>query len=193
MGVPVRGYDDGQPSRTGPKNEPPKDTPKNVGAVPSNHVTEIPDPPWRRKPRGELFEGDVAAVELRSRLALRSERIPEPEALFSMAPTSSGVLRLVSGVVMAAAVAGVAGYFFGFKASTKMAEPTPASSHANVLAALSTPAANLKPSNRDYDSPTAARAASVGLAPVDTRGTANPVTSADTAQRPARIATPPQT
>src|SRR5215475_244078 len=113
MGVPVRESDDGQPSRTGPKNEPPKHTPKNVGAVPSNHVTEIPDPPWKRKPRGELFEGDVAAVELRSRLALRSERIPEPEALFSMAPTPSGVLRLMSGIVMAAAAASIAGYLLG--------------------------------------------------------------------------------
>src|SRR5215472_19208024 len=87
MGAPVRGSDDGKPSKTGPKSEP-------------------PDPPWKRKPRRELFEGDVAIAELRSRLALESERIPEPAIPFSTAPTFSGVLRLMRGVAMAAAVAG---------------------------------------------------------------------------------------
>jgi len=187
MGAPVRGSDDGKPSKTGPKSEPPKD----VGAAPSSRATEVPDPPWKRKPRREVFEGDVAAVELRSRLA--PERIPEPAVRFSTAPASSGVLRLMSGVAMAAAVAGVAGYLWGFKLSTKMPELTPASGQANVLPALSTPVASLKTSNRDFDPPAAARTASIGLAPVDTRGAANPVTSVDAAQRPALLPTPPQT
>ena len=191
MGAPVRGSDDGKPSKTGPKSEPPKDTPKDVGAVPSSRATEVPDPPWKRKPRRDVFEGDVALVELRSRL--RAERIPEPAVAFSTAPTSSGVLRLMSGVAMAAAVAGVAGYLWAFKLSTKMPELTPASGRANVLPALSTPVASLKTSNRDFDPPAAARTASIGLAPVDTRGAANPVTSVDAAQRPALLPTPPQT
>ena len=196
MGAPVRESDDGKPSKTEPKSEPPKnapakDTPKDVGAVPSSRATEVPDPPWKRKPRREVFEGDVAAVELRSRLA--PERIPEPAVQFSTAPTFSGVLPLMSGVAMAVAVAGVAGYLWGFKLSTKMPELTPASGQANVLPALSTPVASLKTSNRDFDPPAAARTASIGLAPVDTRGAANPVTSVDAAQRPALLPTPPQT
>jgi hypothetical protein len=196
MGAPVRESYDSKSSKTKPKSErpqnaPAKDTPKDVGAAPASRAMEMPDPPWKRKPRREVFEGDVAAVELRSRLALGSERIPEPAALFSTAPKSSGVLRLMSGVAMAAAVAGVAGYFWGFKLSTKMPELTPASSHANVSPALSTPVANLKTSNRDFDAPAAAQTASVGLAPVNRRGTANPVTSVDAAQQLALLP-PPQ-
>ena len=197
MGAPVRESDDGRPSKTElksdpPKNAPAKDTPKDVGATPSSRATEVPDPPWRRKPRREVFEGDVAAVELRSRLALGSERIPEPAVRSSTAPTFSGVLPLMSGVAMAAAVAGVAGYLWGFKLSTKMPELTPASGQANVLPAPSTPFASLAASNRDFDPP-AARTATIGLTPVGTRGGANPVTSIDAAQRPAPLPTPPPT
>lgn len=187
MGASVRESDDGKPS----KSEPAKDTPKDVGAAPSSRATEVPDPPWKRKPRRDVFEGDVAIVELRSRLA--PERIPEPAVPFSTAPTFSGVLPLMSGVAMAAAVAGVAAYLWGFKLSSKMPELTPASGQANVLPALSTPVASLKTSNRDFDPPAAARTASVGLAPVDTRGAANPATSVDAAQRPALFPPPPQT
>ncbi len=195
MGAPVRESDDSKPSKTEPKSAPPKNAPaknppKDVGAAPSSRATEVPDPPWKRKPRRDVFEGDVALVELRSRL--RAERIPEPVVPVSTAPTFSGVLRLTSGVAMAATVVGVAGYLWGFKLSTKMPELTPASGQANVLPALSTPVASLKTSNRDFDPP-AARTASIGLAPVDTRGTANPVISVDAAQRPALLPTPPQT
>ncbi|HKD30694.1 MAG TPA: hypothetical protein VKC66_32900 [Xanthobacteraceae bacterium] len=165
-----------------------KDTPKDVGAAPSGRATEVPDPPWKRKSRRDVFEGDVAVVELRSRLA--PERIPEPAVRFSTAPTVSGVLPLMRGVAMAAAAAGVAGYFWGSKLSTKMPEPTPASSQSNVLPAPSTPVASLKTSNPDVDPPAAARTASI--APVATGGAANPVTSVDAAQRPALLP-PPQT
>jgi hypothetical protein len=192
MGAPVRESDDGKPSKSEPpKNEPAKDTPKDVGAAPSSRATEVPDPPWKRTRRHDVFEGDVAILELRSRLA--PERIPEPAVRFSTAPTFSGVLPLMNGVAMAAAVAGVAGYLWGFKLSTKMPELTPASGQANVLPALSTPVASLKTSNRDFDPPAAARTASIGLAPVAPGGAANPVTSVDAAQRPALLPTPPQT
>jgi len=98
----------------------------------------------------------------------------------------------MSGVAIAGAVAGVAGYLWGLKLSTKMPELTPASSQANVPPALSTPVASLNTSNRDFDPPAAARTASIGLAPVATGGAANPVTSVDAAQRPALLP-PPQT
>src|SRR5215467_7423068 len=114
MGAPVRESDDGKPSKSEPpKNEPAKDTPKDVGAAPSGRATEVPDPPWKRKQRRDVFEGDVAVVELRSRLA--PERIPDPAVRFSRPPTVSGVLSRISGIAMAGAVAGVAGYLWGFK------------------------------------------------------------------------------
>jgi hypothetical protein len=194
MGAPVREYDDGKPPKSEPpKNVPAEDTPKDVGAAPSSRATEVPNTPWKRKPRREVFEGDLALVELRSRLARGAERIPEPTVPFSTAPTFSGVLRLMSGVAIVAAVSGVAGYLSGFKLSTKMPELTPASRQANVLPALSTSVASVTASNRDFDPPVASRTASIGLAPVNTRGAANPVTSVDAAQRPALLPTPPQT
>jgi hypothetical protein len=190
MGAPVQGFDDGKPSNSGPpKNAPAKDMPKDVGAAPSSRAMEVPAPPWKRKRGREVFEGDVAVMELRSRLALGVERIPELALPSSTAPAFSSVLWLMSGVAMAAAAAGVAGYLWGFNLSTEMPEPTPASGQANFLPALSTPVAspktsNRKTSNRDFDPPAAARAASIGLAPVDRRGAANPVTSVDAAPRP---------
>jgi hypothetical protein len=191
MGAPVQESDDRKPSKSGPpENAPAKDPPKDVGAAPSSRATEVPDPPWKRKRRREVFEGDVAIVELRSRL--RPERIQEPVVPFSTAPTFSGVLRLMSGVAMAAAVAGVAGYLWGFRLSSKIPELTPASGQANVLPAPSIPVASLAASNRNFDLP-AARTATIALAPVGTRGGANPVTSIDAAQRPALLPTPPQT
>jgi len=193
MGTPVRESDNGKPSKTERKGEPPKNAPAKDALKDVGGAAEVSNPPWKRKQRREVFEGDVALVGLRSRLTLGAERTPEPAIPFSTAPKFSGVLRLMSGVAMAAAAVGVAGYLWGFKLSTKMPELTPASGQAHVLPALSTPVANLKTSNRDFDPPAAARTASIGLAPVDTRGAANPVTSVDAAQRPARLPTPPQT
>ncbi len=135
------------------KNQLPGDEPKNVGAAPPSRPTEAPEPPWKRKARRGVFEGDVAVVELRSRLALGSERIPEPAVPRSTVPTAAAVVRLTGGVLMAAAVAGVTGYFWGFKLSTKPPEVAPASEQANVRPAPSTAAANLKASNPDSGQP----------------------------------------
>jgi hypothetical protein len=179
MGAAVRESDDGKLWKTEPPKTAP-DTPKDVGVAPSSYAREVPPspPPWKRKRRHELFEGDVAAKELRSSLA--PERIPDPIPS-STASTSSG--RLMRGITMTAVVAGVAGFLWGVKVSTKMPELTPASGQANVLPALSTPAASLTVSNRDFDPPAASRTASIGLSPVDTRG----------AQGPALLPTPRQT
>jgi hypothetical protein len=85
------------------KNQPSKDEPKNVGAVPPSRPTEAPEPPWKRKARRGVFEGDVAVVELRSRLALGSERVPEPAVPPPTVPTVAAAGRLMGGVLMAAA------------------------------------------------------------------------------------------
>ena len=196
MGAAVQESDDGKPSKSGPpKNAPAKDTPKDVGAAPSSRTTEAPAAPWKRKRRHEVFEGDVALVQLRSRLTLRPEQIQEPiqqpVVPFSTAPTFSGVLRLTSRVAAAATVVGIVGYLWGFKLSTKMPELTPGSGQGNVLPARSTSVASLAASNRDLDPPVA-RTATIGLPPIDRRGAANPVTSVDAAQPPVLLP-PPQT
>ena len=192
MGAPVRESEDGKPSKSEPKSELSKDASENVGAAASSRATEVPEPPWKRSPRRGVFEGDVAVVELRSRLALGSERIPEPAIPVSTASTSSSLLRLMSGVAMAAAAAGATGYFWGFTLSTKTPEPAPASDQADILAALLTPAANLNASDRNAE-PGAARTAAIGLAPVEVHGTSNDAPPTDAAQRPALSPTRPQT
>jgi hypothetical protein len=184
MGAPVQEFDDAKPSESGsPENAPAKDTPIGVGAA----------PPWKRKRGRKVFEGDVAVAELRSRLALEVDRVPEPALPLSTAPASSGVLWLRSGVAVVAAAAGVAGYLWGYRLSTEMPEATPASGQADVLPAQSAPVAGSKTSIRDFDAPATVRAASIGLPPGDRRGAADPVTSVDAAQRPALMPTPPQT
>jgi hypothetical protein len=186
MRAPVQESGDGKPSKSGP----PKNAPKDVGAAPSSPAMEVPAPPWKRKPRQEAFEGDVALVELRSRLALRPERIQEPAEPSSTAPTFSGVPRLTSGLAMAATVVGVVGYLWGSKLSTEM-PVTPASGQANVLPAPPTPVASRAASKRDFNPP--AEQTTISLTPVGTRSGANPVTSIDPAQRPAMLPMPPQT
>src|SRR5262245_10744636 len=180
MGAPVRF--DGKPSKSKPKSEPPKnaptkDTPGDVGAAPSIHASEIPPLPWKPKPRGRVFEGDLAAAELCSRLAVAPEQIPEPAVPFSKASRPSG--RLMRGLAMAAAVAGIGGYLWGWgwETSTKIPELTPASGQAGDLPKLSTSIERLKALNRDLGP-----AAAIGPAPVDTRGTANPESSVDATQ-----------
>ena len=182
MRAPVRS-DDGNPLKDKPKSEPPKnapakDTPRNGGSAPSIRPSEIPVLPWKPKRRGGVFEGDLAAAELCSRLAVAPEQIPEPAVPYSKASTPSG--RLMRGVAMAAAVAGIGGClwgWWGWETSTKIPELTPASGQAGDLPKLSTSVERLKALNRDLGP-----AAAIGPAPVDTRGTANPVFSVDATQ-----------
>jgi hypothetical protein len=179
MGAPVRS-DDGKPLKAKPKSEPPKnaptkDTPRDVGAAPSIRASEIPVLPWKPKPRGRVFEGDLAAAELCSRLAVAPEQIPEPAVPFSKASTPSG--RLMRGAAMAAAVAGIGVYFWGWETSSRTPELTPASGQAGDLPKLSTSVESLRTLSHDLGP-----AAAIGPAPVDTRGTANPVPSVDATQ-----------
>src|SRR5262249_21140579 len=121
MGAPVRESDYGKPSKSeSPKNASANGTPKDVGAAPPSRATEVADEPWKRSRRREVFGGDVTLVELPSRLG--PEQIPEPAVPLSTAPTFSGFPRAISAVAITAAVAGVAGYIWGFKLSTKTPE-----------------------------------------------------------------------
>jgi hypothetical protein len=137
------------------KNQLSKDQPKNVDAAPSSRTTEAPEPPWKRKARRNVFEGDVAVVELRSRLALAPERVPEPAAPKSAVPTFAAALRLMGGVLTAAAVAGVTGYLWGFRLSSQSPQLAPAANQADVRPALSSASANRTAANPDAERPPA--------------------------------------
>ena len=159
------------------KNQPSKDEPKNVHAAPPSGTTEAPEPPWKRKARRDVFEGDVAVVELRSRLAKAPERVLEPAVPPSTTPTVGAGLRLMGGVLMAAAVAGVTGYFWGFRLSTQSPEVAPASDQASVRTAPSTVAANLTASNPDSGRPSGPSTKSPQFVPASNQTNALPAPS----------------
>jgi hypothetical protein len=77
-------------------------------ATPRSGAPESSEPPWRRSKQRGTFAGDVAAVELRKRLALAPDRLPEPPPPLSSGPRYG---RL-AGIVVVAAV-GFVGYQLG--------------------------------------------------------------------------------
>jgi hypothetical protein len=125
----------------------------------SDGTTEAVDPPRKPtatpKPRHAVFEGDAAAIELRSRLAKARDGALLPVARDASAPVIGrpvfgAGLRFTGIVLTAAAVAGIAGYLAGgaklpFKPA-RIAAPQP----------LPTPdasemAARLKPGEAERD------------------------------------------
>jgi TPR repeat protein len=121
MSAPVREPDDG-PSKDGPLNYAPKKArnterdqnsatdPREHGAAPQRPASEPAEPPWRRSRTRPAFAGDVEISELRNRLALAPDRLPEPPQP-STGPKYALVGRL-AGVAVVAAV-GVVGYRWG--------------------------------------------------------------------------------
>ena len=112
-------------------------------AAPRSAVPESPEPPWRRSKQRGVFTGDIAAVELRNRLALAPDRLPEPPAPVSTAPRYG---RL-AGVVVVVAV-GFAGYKLGSAPPSSPSQLTPGagqSGQQGLGLERSAPAAYLNP------------------------------------------------
>ena len=102
-----------QPSASGAGVEdetpaPPRSSTGHPGTVhpgahhPGGRDSGAPDPPWRRKKAWAPFEGDVAIMELRARLALAPDQIPEPPPLRSCGAAWAVVGRFACIVAMAA-------------------------------------------------------------------------------------------
>jgi hypothetical protein len=118
MSAPARESEDPDPFSDGPLNDGPlKYAPKraprpeqdqNSNSAPPKFDGE---PPWRRKGRPGAFSGDVAFAELRNRLALEPDRMPEPPVPDSPAQIF-GAKKRVIGVIALTAV-GAAGYLWG--------------------------------------------------------------------------------
>jgi hypothetical protein len=125
MSVPAQEYDDG-PSKDGPSNYAPKKVrhpepaPDPAGvpskadsagqtASPKREASGLAEPPWRWSRQRGAFVGDIAAVELRNRLALAPDRLPEPPPALSTGPRYS---RRLAVLVIVAAV-GFVGYQLG--------------------------------------------------------------------------------
>jgi hypothetical protein len=119
MSVPMREPDDG-PSKDGRLNyapnkarhpeldQSPAGVPQKVDSTPQRGSPE--PPPWRRSKRSDAFAGDVAIAEMRNRLVLAPDRLPEPPSV-SAGSNFSWAGRLAGVIVVAAA--GVVGYRLG--------------------------------------------------------------------------------
>ncbi len=90
-----------------------------------------PDPPWRGRRRADIFEGDVAIVELRNSLALAPDMVPAPPVRPERLPLSPIIARL--GIVGALAIAGTYGIVW-LTAHTSASPVRPAASAANMQA-----------------------------------------------------------
>jgi hypothetical protein len=191
MGAPIRESDDSELSKGElPENDPSRSGPlkgalQRAGTAPWDRASESIEPPRRPKtPRG-VFEGDAAAVELRSRLARARSETLLPAARRSSPRHFAAALRYASFLLIAAAAAGLAGYLmggFGGRVRPPLINSPPAGSpHA-------TPA-EAKVETPPYDSRMpAAQTAGVDLAPADAQRAAG---NGATALPPHTAARPP--
>jgi hypothetical protein len=195
MSAPVREPDDNESLNDGalhyaPKrarqverDHDPESAAPRANTAPWPHTLEPPEPPWKGKKRRGAFAGDVAVVELRTKLALAPDRIPEPLP-DSAARVFGGVGRFI-GVIAVVAV-GAVGYLWGQARRTTLPSQqfSTFSDRADSAPEPSVSIANLKASSLD-STQAAVRPATGGLAPGPAsdvgRGVPNGATSATAA------------
>jgi TPR repeat protein len=133
MSAPVPEPDDGS-SKDGPSNYAPKQVrqaepdlnpaqapPKGKASAAQGAASESAEPPWKRSKQSTAFAGDVAAAELRAKLALAPDRLPEPPPPSSTGGKYGWASRL-AGIAVVTAV-GFIGYRLG---SAPPGSPPPA-------------------------------------------------------------------
>src|SRR5262249_32885712 len=98
---PGRLEQDQNPDRAGAK----------LDSTPPPDMTESSEPPWKKKKQRGAFAGDIATGELRSRLALVPDRVPEPKSPHSAVSVSGPMRPLVGAIAVVAAA--VVGYRWG--------------------------------------------------------------------------------
>ncbi len=166
MSVPVREPDDG-PSKDGPldyatkKIRHPESDPIPAGAhrvgddASLNATGQSGQPPWKRSQRRGSFAGDIAIVELRDKLGLAPERLPEP-------PPSPAVkywwASRLAGVAVVTAV-GIIGYRLGSPPPTSSPQVALRSNQQGLASDRSLAAAHPPQSaDQPFASPAAAKA-----------------------------------
>ena len=168
MSGPIREPYNG-PSRDGPvqyapkKSRPPEPDANPAGvpakgdAGPRSAALESADPPWKRPKQRAPFVGDVAAGELRTRLALMPDRLPEPPPPPSISPKFVLASRL-AGLAAVMAV-GVIGYQLYSASPVSLPHPALPSGQSNQQGLESKPLAAYPPQSAPGESasPTAAR------------------------------------
>ncbi len=195
-------FDNGVPTKNEPlKNDLPEDSPlpsapsqkadaaPPPGMPPPGITTEAQRPRRKSKTQRAAFDGDVAAMELRSRLAKSRDGIPQPAEPVPSVPRLASVMRATGGVVMAAAAACAIGYVSGFELTSKSTRLPPAARQATPVSALSV----VKPKTTDRgDERPAVQTATLDL-PADARRAGQDPASVGTLRPPAPTPMPPRT
>src|SRR5262245_47187092 len=100
------------PSKYAPKRARPPEQDQNLQNLKGAPPTLEAEPPWKRKGQPGAFTGDIAMAELRGRLSLTPDGVPEPPTpnppthIFAAKRRIVGVIALMAG--------GVAGYIWGY-------------------------------------------------------------------------------
>jgi len=183
MQAPVRELDDNgslndAPKKPGPLEQdqnPDRAGPKADSAPPPN-MLESSEPPWKQKNQRGAFAVDIATGELRSRLTLVPDRVPEPQSPHSAAPVFGAMPPLIGAIALVAAA--IVGYRWGFapQVTPPSQQLAPASDRTDFTRGLAVSTTNLKVSNSDSKPTAGSSAASDGTnkAGVDTAQAATP-------------------
>jgi hypothetical protein len=149
--------------------------PKVCTVTQRSGAPEPPEPPWKRTKQREVFVGDVAIAELRTRLALAPDRLPAPPSPPATAPEFGTAAWLAGAVVVAAA--GFVGYQWGAapKAAPRQ-QVMPSAKQADLLPERPASAAYVKTSSLDAR-PWAVRPAADDLAPGPAIGSTRSMTN----------------
>jgi TPR repeat protein len=126
--VPLGAHREGDTASQNPAPEsgqPPWKRSRENDAAPQNATPESMPAPWKRSRGHRSFVGDVAIVELRNKLALAPNRLPDPPAPSSR--MKYGMAVRLAGVAVAMAV-GIMGYKLGSGPPASMPHPAPRSS-----------------------------------------------------------------
>jgi len=160
--APVRELDDNESLKYAPKkprrpeqDQNPDSAAPEVNSAPSPNVPKLSEPPWKRKDRHGPSAGVVATGELRPRLGLVPDRVPQPQLPDSAVPVF-GTMRLLVGVITVVAAA-IVGYRWGSapQVTPPPQQRAPASDHTGLTPGSAVSTANFKVSNPDVK-PTAA-------------------------------------
>jgi len=194
------GPSNGAPSNDGPLNYAPKrarpeenQTPESaasqavVSTASPPDTAESPEPPWRRKKLRGLFTGDLAVVELRNRLALTPDRVPEPPSPNLTTRLFGAMVRITAVLVVAAILA--VGYLWHSVPQNipPSLPPPPVTDRSNLAPERSVSAANLKA----LDAKPAMRPAASGLARETASATTRSVTTDTSVAAAPRTPAPP--
>jgi hypothetical protein len=209
MGVPIRESDDNGLSDSAPpandssildpssRQDPLRNAMQRAGMAMPEGADEPIEPPRRARTQRGVFEGDVAAMELRSRLARARDQTLLPAVRRSSSRRFADTLRYAGLFLVAAAGAGLAGYLLGgfdprvgiypdAVSAPSAGSPHVAGEAEAVAATPDPPAASLTLANRDSQIP-AAQTAAADLAPAPPAAPSPPAPAADPAEAAARM------